>query len=65
MSRFSNNLNYVLAISEKKNTLEKDAVQIDKVKVIKEKLTSVLSSEYCEMPNFMARIPKMQMKKKN
>ena len=38
--------------------LEKDVAQIDKVKVIKEKLTSVLSSEYCEMPDFMARIPK-------
>lgn len=38
--------------------LEKDAVQIDKIKVFKDKLTNVLSSEYCEMPDFMARIPK-------
>ncbi len=40
------------------HALEKDVVQIDKVKGIKDKLTSVLSSEYCEMPDFMARIPK-------
>ena len=39
-------------------TLEKDVVQIDKVKGIKDKLTSVLSSEYCEIPNFIAQIPK-------
>jgi len=38
--------------------LEKDVVQIDKIKVIKDKLTKVLSSEYCEMPDFMARIQK-------
>ena len=38
--------------------LEKDTVQINKIKVFKDKLNNVLRSEYCEMPDFMARIPK-------
>ena len=40
--------------------LEKDIIQIDKVKIAKDKLTKVLCSEYCPMPDFMSRIPKCQ-----
>lgn len=38
--------------------LECDVVQINKIKVAKDKLTAVLQSDYCAMPDFMERIPK-------